>query len=431
MNPLRPLLLLGLFVAAPALAALDIVRIKPDDEASAYVLKDTATGKVLGTFCDPATQKSDYGYSGDSGPGNFLWSEDRRYVAVNDPDTGRYRYVSLFEALDQTLKPIALPAFPPGSADALEAVRAASQLASEQTRAVRWQHNGTLLLSFFAATRETDDKPQVEASLWADVTFTGDTAAIASTAATEPAADSTVAETLIASLTSPAAAEKPAVEQDPNWNGSPDDLVGTHRVTGKNPDGSAYEGTVDIKVQPEGMSGGMRVSMEWKIGADVTRGTGLIQGRNLAVALADGVALYKVVGDWNKFISPDDGGLTLVGRWATSGADAVNEEIILVGKPAPAETTFPNVTALIGKFMTPQKVPVSITGDGPLKAITWPADGKAEPLTGLALGNGLAIRRAQGVSVFFVNSSLDAPYLMGQTLTGENTIEPENLFPPF
>jgi len=418
--------------AGSASAKLDIVSTNADAQSPTYLLKDTTTGKVFGTFWDAANDSSDYGFESDNPP-EFLWSADRAYLAVNPSDNqARWTTPFLYRVTADSLEPIELPALPPGSADALEAVRnGASQLAADQTTAVRWQNNGSLLMSYFAATRETDEKPQIEASLWADVTFDGDTASIAATGPTEPAVDSSVAATIAASLQPAAISDKPLLESEPYWSGSPDDLVGIHPVSGKNPDGSAYEGTVEIKVQPEGMAGGMRVTMEWKVGANVTSGSGLLQERNLAIALEDGVALYKVVGEWSKFVNPDDGGLTLAGLWTTAGSGVATPETITVGKPTDPVPSFPNVTLINGRFMTMEKAVVTITGDGEAKAITWTKDGKSEELTGLALGNGLAVRRAQGVSVFFVNTALDAPYLMGQTLTAENTIESENLFPPF
>jgi len=181
-------------------ASLDIVPTNADGQDPVYVLKNTTTGKVLGTFWDAAKDSSDYGFESDNTP-EFLWSPDRAYLAVNPSDNqARWVTPSLFRVTADSLKPVDLPTFPPGSADALEAVRAASQLAADQTTAVRWQNGGSLLMSYFAATRQIDDdKPQVEACLWADVTFAGDTASIAATSPTEPAADSTVAATLAAS----------------------------------------------------------------------------------------------------------------------------------------------------------------------------------------------------------------------------------------
>lgn len=201
LNSLRCLLAAAIGFSSPALAAIEIVRTAPGDESSPLIVKDAETGKVVGTFWNPATGTGDFGFSSDNAP-ELLWSADRAYLAANMADNNaRWASASLFQALENTLKPIPLPAFPPGSATAVEDVRAASQLACDQTRAVRWQHDGTLLLSVFAATRETDDKPQVEASLWADVKFTGDTARIQATLPMEPPADSTVAAAIKASLT--------------------------------------------------------------------------------------------------------------------------------------------------------------------------------------------------------------------------------------
>jgi hypothetical protein len=189
LRSIKPALLLSvlLLTAAPAFAGLDIVQTRPSDDASPYVLQDTATGKVLGTFWNPETEGSDYGFSSGQAP-EFFWSPDRAYVAVNDRDNnGRWGGVSLYRASHDTLTPVQIPELPAGSADALEAVRA-KQLACDITTAVRWQSNGTLLLKYFAASRETDTEPQVEASLWAAVEVRGDTARIVATSPVEPPA---------------------------------------------------------------------------------------------------------------------------------------------------------------------------------------------------------------------------------------------------
>jgi hypothetical protein len=186
---IKPALLLSVLLlgAAPAFAALDIVATKPGDDSSPYVLKNTATGKVLGTFWNPETEASDYGFSSGRAP-EFFWSADRAYMAVNDRDNnGRWGGVSLYQVAKDTLKPVQIPELPAGSADALAAVRA-KQLAADITTAVRWQPDGTLLLRYFAASRETDTEPQVEARLWAEVKVQGGAATIVATSPVEPPA---------------------------------------------------------------------------------------------------------------------------------------------------------------------------------------------------------------------------------------------------
>ncbi|MBY6116430.1 hypothetical protein KUW09_15935 [Mameliella alba] len=58
--------------------------------------------------------------------------------------------------------------------------------------------------------------------------------------------------------------------------GSPD-LAGHYRVDGRNPDGSAYSGTVDLR------ENGGQYAVTWTIAGQVYRGTGRLQGRLLTV----------------------------------------------------------------------------------------------------------------------------------------------------
>lgn len=63
---------------APAIAALDIVESK-----SKWVLKDTSSGRVLGTFWSPNDGGSDFGYESSIAP-NFPWSPDREYLTEDE-----------------------------------------------------------------------------------------------------------------------------------------------------------------------------------------------------------------------------------------------------------------------------------------------------------------------------------------------------------
>lgn len=65
-----------------AVAGIDIVNAAPDGGGSTFVVKNTSTGKVLGTFWEANTGKSDYGFESSIVP-DFFWSQDRAFVAVS------------------------------------------------------------------------------------------------------------------------------------------------------------------------------------------------------------------------------------------------------------------------------------------------------------------------------------------------------------
>jgi hypothetical protein len=164
-----------LVLAAPAFAALEIVQADPANDMSPYVVQQTGGGRVLGTFWNPETDASDFGFSSGAPP-EFFWSADRTCVAVNSRDNnGRWGEVYLYRVAADTLKRVPIPT-PPKQAEAeLEAVRA-RDLACDITSAVRWRADGTLLLKYEVASRETQDVPQQIVNLWTEVEVRGDTA---------------------------------------------------------------------------------------------------------------------------------------------------------------------------------------------------------------------------------------------------------------
>ena len=101
---------------------------------------------------------------------------------------------------------------------------------------------------------------------------------------------------LMASVIGPSAAPAAA----------PDDLVGVYRCDGKNPDGSAYQGVVEIaKVR-----GTFRV--KWTLDDSAVMGVGIYSGGVFAVSYFGGapaVVVYKVDGS------------TLVGEWTMGGIE--------------------------------------------------------------------------------------------------------------
>jgi hypothetical protein len=68
-----PLLASSLVVAASsAFAGLDIIETGPEGAEPVYVVADTDTGRVVGTFWDRANDSSDYGFESSIVP-DFVW----------------------------------------------------------------------------------------------------------------------------------------------------------------------------------------------------------------------------------------------------------------------------------------------------------------------------------------------------------------------
>jgi hypothetical protein len=285
-HPMKRAISFGLTMAGllflltgPAQAELDIVLSNAETEEPIYVLRNTETGKVLGTFWDRANETSDYGFESSVVP-DFLWSSDRAFVAVMG-GAPRSRGVSLYQVSATSLKPIPVPELTDEQARALLAI---PDVSAEGTDAVRWEEDGTLLLHSWAQGRVTSDTEEPKtADVWAVLAITGDSSAIVSTSSTEP--------------------EGPAAEEE-SFDASR--LAGVHQAIGRNPDGSSYKGTVKIEVT-DGL-----VELEWKIAGAVSHGKGALVGMTLGVALDSGLALYRLV--------PQAEGQSRIGIWSTAGA---------------------------------------------------------------------------------------------------------------
>lgn len=165
----------------PAFAALDIVESK-----SNWVVKDTSSGRVLGTFWSPNDGGSDFGYESSIVP-DFLWSPDRDYVAVTG-GASRSRAVSLYKVVGNTLKEIAVPQLDGQQAAPLNEI---TDPVADGTDAVRWQSDGTLLLHCWSAQRVTSDtEEQKQGDVWADLEVNGSQAKIVGTSTVEPSSPS-------------------------------------------------------------------------------------------------------------------------------------------------------------------------------------------------------------------------------------------------
>lgn len=89
---------------------------------------------------------------------------------------------------------------------------------------------------------------------------------------------------------------------------------GTYDITGTNPDGSAYIGTMVLE-----QIGLLSFRLQWTIGPDVIEGVGMVSGLSFATAFSLGgnpsMGVYE--------LRPNG---QLVGQWTTIGAFAAGQE---------------------------------------------------------------------------------------------------------
>lgn len=396
-----------------AFAALDIVPVDRGD-SRVYVLKNTSTGKVLGTFWDRDNDKSDYGFESSIVP-EFLWSPDRSYVAVT-AGASRSRTVSIYKAVGNSLKEIPIPHELSG--DEAGPLNEITDSVADGMDAIRWQQDGTLLVRFWSAQRVTsDNETQKEASVWADLDVSGSEGKIVGTSTAEP---TSAPEGMFPNPAPPAGdtlASSSGQPADESQSFGPGRLVGTHQVSGRNPDGTSYKGTVEIRVK-NGL-----VLMEWKIGDDVSHGTGLLEGMTLGVALDDGVAIYRIFGQAE--------GQSLIGCWSAEKSNVTSKETILIGG-ADMEDALVEAERVNGEYRSLREVAdgqveagVTISGGENAKKVVWESNGKKVTCQGLALGEGLAILTPSGLSVY----SKRGDSFEGQSVTGKGKISQESLIP--
>ncbi|PJZ69051.1 fibronectin-binding protein [Leptospira perolatii] len=83
------------------------------------------------------------------------------------------------------------------------------------------------------------------------------------------------------------------------------DIGGTYKVSGTNPNGSKYRGTVTISENPDGS-----YSFDWSVGSTFS-GTGNLEGNVLTVEWGDTYPVIYIV---------KNGGKLLEGTWANGAA---------------------------------------------------------------------------------------------------------------
>ena len=200
-------------------------------------------------------------------------------------------------------------------------------------------------------------------------------------------------------------------------------LEGTHAVSGRNPDGSTYEGEVTVRVK-DGL-----VLMQWNVGENEMFGTGAVAGMTLGVALQGGVAVYGAV--------PQAEGLSLVGLWSREGSGEASEETIFVGPADVTDAQF-EVKDFNGTFTasgrkpdgSPNEERVVIAGGDVVKTLTVGTGERVQKAEGLALGDGLAAIMPDGLMVLNWRGGEDERKAMsGVTVSGDGSVSEISLAP--
>lgn len=382
-----------------AWCSLDI-GVEKTPAGSVYYLidKDSAKGRTL--FWNPQEAKSDCGYSadGDVTP-EFFWSPDRDYLAVNG-GSPRGRQVFLYRVAKGKVSPVDVVPFTLAQSAPLRKLK--GDFAACGTDVLRWSPEGNLLIHVWAEERVADGKQKPgSANFWAELAIDGNAAKPVSVSDSEP--------------------EK--AESSPGDQLDPKRIAGNHTCKGTNPDGSKYEGTVTVSIK-KGL-----VLMEWDIQGKTSHGTGLLEGMTLGVALDDGLAVYHIF--------PQDEGFSLIGRWATEGAEEVAGEVILVGQGDMEKVKIP-VSKMNGSYDwvressgdSQEEGTAKISGGDVSKTVRWNLGKKVIPGQGLALGDGLVVIRPDGLAVYqLLEDDENHPYLAGRSLRPPATVCQESLTP--
>ena len=92
---------------------------------------------------------------------------------------------------------------------------------------------------------------------------------------------------------------------------------GMYDITGTNPDGSEYTGTLELE-----QIGLLSFRLRWVIGPDVIEGVGMISGLTFATAFSLGGGSSPSMGVYE--LRPNG---QLAGQWTTIGAFAAGQEV--------------------------------------------------------------------------------------------------------
>jgi hypothetical protein len=200
-------------------------------------------------------------------------------------------------------------------------------------------------------------------------------------------------------------------------------LEGTHAVSGRNPDGSAYKGEVTVRIKDA------LVLMQWKTGERETFGTGVVVGMTLGVALQGGVAIYGAV--------PQADGMSLVGLWSKEGAGEASEETIFVRNADVTDAQF-EVGAFNGTYTalrekadgSQHEERMVIAGEDIVKTLTVGSGERVQKAEGLALDEGLAAITPDGLMVLNLRGGDEGRKdLSGVLVLGDGSVSAVSLVP--
>jgi hypothetical protein len=355
---------------------------------------------------------------------DFFWSQDRAFVAVSG-GASRSRGVSIYKVVGNSLKPVEHSYLSTEQAAPLDAIK---DVAAEGSDVEHWNKDGTLVLRYWASEHvKSDTATPKEVSVWADLEIQGDKAVIVGTSTEKPmqapaGAFPNPAPPAGETLANQGMKKGKGGDQPPAQEQafSADNLVGVHQVVGHNPDGSTYKGQVEIK-----LANGM-VGLEWKIGKTVSHGIGVLVGQTLGLALDDGIALYKLVGQSE--------GQSLIGVWSGAGSPSVNKDAILIGNADMTDANFDH-EPLNGKYMTLREVKdgqietfVTVAGEGHGKKVMWDENGKKTKVQGIAIADAFAVLTPSGVAVYEKRVDKDGNVsLVGATVSHEGQVSEAHL----
>lgn len=99
--------------------------------------------------------------------------------------------------------------------------------------------------------------------------------------------------------------------QPPHAPGNGKDFAGVYDLQGRNPDGTPYDGTLEI------IQSGTVAVLTWRIGREVHVGTGVASSRSIAAAYGPVLVLFEQTGNGQ-----------LTGVWTVQGQGRLGYEIV-------------------------------------------------------------------------------------------------------
>jgi hypothetical protein len=105
--------------------------------------------------------------------------------------------------------------------------------------------------------------------------------------------------------------QQPQPPSPPHVQGNGKDFGGVYDLQGRNPDGTPYDGTLEI------IQSGTVAVLTWRIGREVHVGTGVASSRSIAAAYGPVLVLFEQTGNGQ-----------LTGVWTVQGQGRLGYEIV-------------------------------------------------------------------------------------------------------